>query len=131
MNRFVLCFFMLIATTAVVRADTVSFEATVSSSKISLSEVLQLTLTVTGVKDDLDPISLPVVDGFSAKYLGPSTSVSIVNGDYHSQRSFIYNLFPNKEIGPRKLKQKTAEKEWSTQFGSKRLYLFPRSVQKK
>jgi hypothetical protein len=39
---------------------------------------------------------LPTLEGFSAKYLGPSTSVSIVNGDYHSERSFIYNLFPNK-----------------------------------
>ena len=63
---------------------------------MSLDEVLQLTLTITGVNENLDPISLPVLDGFSAKYLGPSTSVSIVNGDYHSERSFIYNLFPNK-----------------------------------
>ena len=63
---------------------------------MSLDEVLQLTLTFTGVNDNLDPVSLPVLDGFSAKYLGPSTSVSIVNGDYHSERSFIYNLFPNK-----------------------------------
>ena len=96
MKKCVLCFFMLMAASRMVWADTVSFEATVNSSKISLSEVMQLTLTVTGVKDNLDPISLPVIDGFSAKYLGPSTSVSIVNGDYHSERSFIYNLFPNK-----------------------------------
>ena len=74
----------------------ITFEATVNSPRVSLDEVLQLTLTVTGVNENLDPISLPVLDGFSAKYLGPSTSVSIVNGDYHSERSFIYNLFPNK-----------------------------------
>src|SRR5208283_4287363 len=96
MKKCVLCFFMLMAASRMVWADTVSFEATVNSSKISLSEVMQLTLTVTGVKDNLDPISLPVIDGFTAKYLGPSTSVSIVNGVYHSERSFIYNLFPNK-----------------------------------
>jgi len=96
MKKLILCFFMLMATSSVVWADTVTFEATVNSSKISLNEVMQLTLTVTGSKDNLDPVSLPVIDGFSAKYLGPSTSVSIVNGDYHSERSFIYNLFPNK-----------------------------------
>ena len=86
----------LIATSSILWADTVSFDATVSSSKISLNEVLQLTLTVSGLKDNLAPITLPVVNGFSAKYLGPSTRVSIVNGDYHSERSFIYELFPNK-----------------------------------
>ncbi len=78
------------------RADAVTFEATVNSARVSLDEALQLTLTITGVNQDLDPINLPVLDGFSAKYVGPSTSVSIINGDYHSERSFIYNLFPNK-----------------------------------
>lgn len=81
---------------SVVWADTITFEATVNSPRISLDEALQLTLTFTGVRENLDPINLPVLNGFSAKYLGPSTSVSIVNGDYHSEKSFIYNLFPNK-----------------------------------
>jgi hypothetical protein len=87
---------VLMATSSLVRADAITFEATVNSPRVSLNEALQLTLTITGVNENLDPISLPVLDGFSAKYLGPSTSVSIVNGDYHSERSFIYNLFPNK-----------------------------------
>ena len=96
MRKFILCVFMLVVSTAVLYADPITFEATVNSPRISLDEVLQLTLTFTGVNQDLDPISLPVLDGFSAKYLGPSTSVSIVNGVYNSSRSFIYNLFPNK-----------------------------------
>jgi len=87
---------VLVVTSSVLWADAVTFEATVNSPRISLDEVMQLTLTFTGVNVNLDPISLPVLDGFSAKYLGPSTSVSIVNGDYHSERSFVYNLFPNK-----------------------------------
>jgi len=87
---------VLISTSSVLWADAVSFEATVNSSRISLDEALQLTLTFTGINDNLDPVSLPTLDGFTAKYLGPSTSVSIVNGNYHSERSFIYNLFPNK-----------------------------------
>ncbi len=96
MKKFILYFFMLMAASGMARADAITFEAAVNSPRVSLDEALQLTLTFTGVKDNLDPISLPVLDGFSAKYLGPSTSVSIVNGDYHSERSFIYNLFPNK-----------------------------------
>src|SRR5208283_1468323 len=96
MKKIVLCFFMLMATSSVLWADAITFEATVNSPRVSLNEALQLTLTITGVNENLDPISLPVLDGFTAKYLGPSTSVSIVNGNYHSERSFIYNLFPNK-----------------------------------
>ena len=96
MKNFVLCFFMLMSASGMARADVITFEATVNSSQVSLDEALQLTLTFTGVNQSLDPISLPALDGFSAKNLGPSTSVSIVNGNYHSERSFIYNLFPNK-----------------------------------
>jgi hypothetical protein len=96
MKKFILSFVMLLATGSLVSADAITFEAAVNSPRISLDEVLQLTLTVTGVNDNLDPISLPVLDGFSAKYLGPSTRISIINGDYHSQKSFVYNLFPNK-----------------------------------
>lgn len=96
MKRFILFIFVFLATSSVLMADAITFEATVNSPRISLDEVLQLTLTFTGVNQNLDPVSLPVINGFSAKYLGPSTSVSIINGDYHSERSFIYNLFPNK-----------------------------------
>jgi len=96
MKKFILCFFILMATSGILRAEPITFEATVNSPRVSLDEALQLTLTFTGINQNLDPISLPTLDGFSAKYLGPSTSISIVNGDYHSERSFIYNLFPNK-----------------------------------
>jgi hypothetical protein len=96
MRIFVLCFFMLLFSCGILQADPVTFEASVNSPRISLDEVLRLTLTITGVNDNLSPMNLPVLDGFSAKYLGPSTSVSIVNGDYHSEKSFIYDLFPNK-----------------------------------
>src|SRR5437868_5622910 len=96
MRNFILSFFIFMTAGNAAHADAITFEATVSSSRISLDEAMQLTLTVTGVNQDLDPISLPSLDGFSAKYLGPSTSVSIVNGNYHSERSFVYNLFPNK-----------------------------------
>ncbi len=96
MKTLILFSIIMMATTSLVKADPITFEATVNSPHVSLDEALQLTLTITGVNENLDPVSLPVLDGFSAKYLGPSTRVSIVNGDYHSERSFIYNLFPNK-----------------------------------
>ncbi len=91
---------VLMAASSVARADAITFEATVNSPRVSIDEALQLTLTFTGVNQDLDPVSLPALDGFSAKYLGPQTSTSFVmvngNSESHSERSFIYNLFPNK-----------------------------------
>ncbi len=84
------------ASTGILMADPITFVATVNSPRVSLDEVLQLTLTFSGVNQDLDPVSLPILDGFTAKYLGPSSNVSIINGDYHSEKSFIYNLFPSK-----------------------------------
>jgi len=93
-------FVVLVATTNISMADPVTFDATINSPQISLDEVLQLTLTFSGINQDLDPVSLPVVDGFTAKYIGPSssTSMEIINGNTqtHSTRSFIYNLFPLK-----------------------------------
>ena len=77
-------------------AEDISFEASVSSQHIALNEAAQLTLTVNGSKEDIDPINLPTIDGFDAKYIGPSTSIAITNGEYHSERSFAYNLFPSK-----------------------------------
>jgi len=100
MKNFILYFFILFASSSAAMADAVTFDANVSSPRVSMDESLQLTLTITGVSDTLDPVSLPVIDGFTAKYVGPSSSMSFVNvngnSESHSEKSFIYNLFPNK-----------------------------------
>ncbi len=77
-------------------ADDISFEASVSSNKVSINEALQLVLTVANAKDNVDPVSLPNIDGVDARYVGPSTSYSWINGVSHSERSFTYNLYPKK-----------------------------------
>ena len=78
-------------------AEDPSVEATVSANKISLKEAAQLTLTVHGGKDiRADAPELPKIDGFDARYVGPSTRISVINGQYSSERSFVYNLFPAK-----------------------------------
>ncbi len=77
-------------------AEDLTLEASVNEPKIALNEALQLTLTVSGSKSNIDPINLPTIDGFTATYLGPSTAISITNGEYHSERSFRYQLLPIK-----------------------------------
>ncbi|MBF0569911.1 MAG: protein BatD [Candidatus Omnitrophica bacterium] len=89
----VLCFVSL-GSTAI--AEDISFEVTVDSAKIPLGSAGQLSLTVHGAQD-LDRIDLPAIDGFEARYIGPSTQVSVVNGEYSSSKTFRYMLLPLKE----------------------------------
>jgi len=76
-------------------AQDTSIEAEISSKKISLGSSLQYTITVHG-ESNINPIELPSIEGFDVRYLGPSTRVSIVNGQYSSSKSFVYSLFPHK-----------------------------------
>ena len=76
-------------------ANDISFEASVNANKVSLGETLQLTLTFEGAKPD-SPLDIPHIDGWEARYLGPSTSISIINGQYSSHVSHVYTLFPQK-----------------------------------
>jgi len=78
-----------------VHAQDISFEASVNTNKLPLVAVLQLSLTFNGAQNVPAP-ELPAIDGFDARYLGPSTQVSIVNGQYSSSVAHNYNLFPQK-----------------------------------
>ncbi len=87
----VLLSFVLFSTGTLWAQDT-SFEASVSTTKVALGASLQLTLTIHNGKSS-KPIDLPTIDGFDGRYLGPRTHVSIVNGQYSSSVSYVYNLF--------------------------------------
>lgn len=76
-------------------AEDVSLRTTVDSTQLTLGNSTHLTITVNGAQK-VDQIPLPPIDGFDARYLGPQTAVSIINGNYTSSKSFVYTLFPNK-----------------------------------
>ena len=95
-KRFILLLTFLIVPFHLIHAEDISFEATVNATSIALDEVVQLTLTVNGAQKGVDPINLPTIVGFETRYIGPSTAISITNGEYHSQRSFNYQLIPKK-----------------------------------
>jgi len=79
-----------------IRAEDISFEATVDATKVPMGTAAQLTLTVHGTQD-LDKVDLPALDGFEARYVGPSTQVSVINGSYSTAKAFTYMLLPLKE----------------------------------
>ncbi|MBI5023960.1 MAG: protein BatD [Candidatus Omnitrophica bacterium] len=78
-----------------VSAQDVQFTAEVDQNKIVLGASAQLTLTVTGTQD-VTGIPAPSADGLDIRYLGPSTQISIVNGQYSSRKSWIYSVMPLK-----------------------------------
>jgi len=84
-------------------ASDITFEATVDNNVVSLGESAQLSLTFRGATDVPVP-SIQDPDGFSVRYLGPSTMMSIVNGKMSSSISHNYVLIPLKVgkfiIGP-------------------------------
>jgi len=84
-------------------AKDINFEATVDRDKVGLGQTLQLDLTFAGTQNMPAP-ELPVMEGFQSRYLGPSTRMSIINGQASSSITQIYTLLPTKtgtfKIGP-------------------------------
>ena len=76
-------------------AEDARFTAEVDQNKIALGSAAQLTLTVTGTPD-VDGIPAPTVDGLDIRFLGPATRISILNGQYSSQKSWMYSVLPLK-----------------------------------
>lgn len=74
----------------------ISFQAEVNTNTVSLGSVLQLNLQVEGAQN-VSAIDLPEIEGFDVRYLGPSTQVSIINGQYTSSKTFTYSLLPLRE----------------------------------
>jgi len=76
-------------------AEDISFEATVDRKSVQLGSFFQLTLTIKG-DQSVAPLELPEIDGLQSQYIGPSTRVSIINGQYSSFRSFLYHIYPTR-----------------------------------
>jgi hypothetical protein len=77
-------------------AEDISFEASVDAQRVAMGSAIQLTLTVHGAQD-VNELSLPEMDGFETRYVGPSTQVQVINGEYTTSKAMTYMLLPQKE----------------------------------
>ena len=77
-------------------AEDISFESNVDSQRVAMGSTVQLTLTVHGTQD-INQISLPAIDGFESRFIGPSTQVQVINGEYTTSKALTYLLTPQKE----------------------------------
>ena len=86
-----------------VLAEELNFEATVDRNKVGLGQSLQLDLTFDGSQNMPVP-ELSTIEGFQVRYLGPSTRMSIINGQTTSSVTYVYTLLPTKvgsfKLGP-------------------------------
>lgn len=90
-------------------AQDLNFEISVENNQVALGESLQLNLTFSGGQN-IPAFDLPALEGFQARYVGPSTRMSIINGQVSSSVTHIYTLFPLKagtfKIGPWRFEDK-------------------------
>ncbi len=91
---------LLTATSA--RAD-LSVRASVNPQRAEVGETLTLTIEVKGAQNVTAP-ALGNLDGFEVQYLGPSTQVSIINGQVSASVQHRYSLVPTRRghftLGP-------------------------------
>lgn len=98
MKKFILtCLAVMIcfAIGAHARAQDVSVQAQVSSRYTDINSAIQYSVTISG-QQDVPPVILPEMEGFDVEYRGPSTQVTIINGQYNASVTYSYILFPKK-----------------------------------
>ena len=97
-----LCLLFGLVCPALAAASEVSVHATVHPQRVALGEALTLSIEVRGTQNAPAP-SLKI-DGFESRYLGPSTQVSISNGQVAATVQHRYALRPLKpgqfSLGP-------------------------------
>ena len=96
MRKLILFLCILFLSTYSLWAEDVRVEATVNTSQLTMGEAGQLTLSIHGVKNGIEPPQWPKIDGIETTYVGPSTSISIINGQYSSLHAYNYSIFPSK-----------------------------------
>ncbi len=84
-------------------AADVSFNASIDKSKISLGSNIKLSLTLHNAQN-VSHFNLPDIQDCTIRYIGPSTMMSVVNGEVTSSTTHNYSLTPQKignfVIGP-------------------------------
>ncbi|MCK5215944.1 MAG: protein BatD [Candidatus Omnitrophica bacterium] len=78
-----------------VYANDINVVAVVDRNKVELGSAFNFSLKIDG-SQGLEPVKLPPIEGLESSFIGPSTRISIVNGQYSKSVSFNYNMYPIK-----------------------------------
>ncbi len=102
---------LCIATIAAVNAQAkdVKFELTLNKTRVAIGEVTQAGLSFYGTQSMPAP-DLGNVNGLDIRYLGPSTMMTVINGNVSSSITHMYSIVPLKtgkfQLGPFAFKYK-------------------------
>ena len=109
MRKVILLPFAFLLLTVNCFAKDINFELSADRNRISLGSSGQLYLTFNGTQG-IPALELSATEGLRFNYLGPSTRMSIVNGQASSSITHVYTFFPLKtgtfKIGPLKFEYK-------------------------
>lgn len=79
---------------SIIAQPTIQSEITPSTGHID--DLFLFTVTLEGHPERISP-QLSAGGDFEIQFLGPKTSISIVNGQMHSRQQFVYQLIPKRE----------------------------------
>ena len=86
---------MLLLLLSVPALADISVRATLNQQRAQVGEQLLLTIEVNGAQN-VSPPALSDIDGFDVQYVGPSTQISIVNGQMNASVQHRYALQPQR-----------------------------------
>ena len=90
--------FLALAITALAASSAgadITVHATVNARTAQVGEPLSLTIEVKGAQNVAAP-ALGALDGFDAQYVGPSTQISMINGQINASVQHRYSLVPQR-----------------------------------
>jgi len=103
MKKIFLTIILIMSVSLISSAEDIRVEASLERNRVSLGNPVYLYLTIYGVRET-DRLDIPSRDGLQIKYVGPSTSVSIVNGATSQSVTHTYLVIALKQgeyrIGP-------------------------------
>ena len=74
-------------------AGDITFEVTIDRTRIPMGSTANLNLSFYGTQDVSAP-ELPDIEGLDCRYVGPSTKISIVNGQVSNSITHVYRIIP-------------------------------------
>ena len=99
----------LLATAGVAAAADVKFEVSIDRERLGLGETAQLGLSFHGTQSMPAP-DIGSIDGLEIRYIGPSTMMTVINGNVSSSITHMYSVQPLRvgkfQIGPFSFKYK-------------------------
>ena len=99
----VFIFLILLVATGVAHAADVKFEVSLDRERLALGETAQLGLSFHGTQSMPAP-DIGSIDGLEVHYIGPSTMMTVINGQVSSSITHMYTVQPLRlgkfQIGP-------------------------------